>query len=422
MRRVISSFRLLPFTRRELGPLTPSADPDVPAEAVGDFLDAIYISVEKMRAFGLSDKDIAGPIKVVAREPSERANGRYFPKEDRSVIFHPPVRGAPDWPWTIIHEVSHRIWNKVLPEESRKVWELISNSIGKPIDAHSAEMLTKMVQNRPDNYNLWFFFQKHFGKDLNLFRDWLQTRRMSNAFPTDYSNADPAESFAEVAADVILGRGHAGRQMRRTGPIVRKVFLSLVEPYLDRPYLPIDEALLAEQQDDQFLQLQVDFPGMRDRISAWIAENIRPSDILKTPRTPHVTLLFGADKRDMAQIQQVIADHGRPIRLSLGALNVFEHETFDVLYIEMVGDSMPSLRHRLMKLPNRRNQEHDYRPHMTVAYLKKGAGQKFIGTFPLRGVIMSFGVTAIDSTGIESTIPTSANAALSREPLLLAGM
>lgn len=424
MRRVISAFRLLPWTKSDPGPLVPTSGAGVPAEAIGDFLDAIYIAVEKMRDFGLRDKDIAGPIKVEAREPSERANGRYFPKDDRSVIFHPPVRGAPDWPWTIIHEVAHRVWHRVLPEESRKVWETVANSIGKPIDAHSAEMLAKMVQNKPDNYNLWFFFKKHFGKDLNLFKDWLQTRRMSDSFPSDYANADPAESFAEVAADVILGRGHAGRKMRRSSSIVRKVFLSLVEPYLDRPYLPlpIDESVLVEQQDESFLQLQVDFPVARDRIAAWVSQNLKSTDIIKLPRSPHVTLMFGADKRDIAEIQRIAADYGRPIRMSMGALNVFEHEDQDVLYIEMVGDALPDMRGELLRLPNRRAQNHSYIPHMTVAYLRKGTASKFIGTFPFRGVVMSFGLTAIDSSGIETTIPTSGNDALMREPLLLAGI
>jgi 2'-5' RNA ligase len=422
MYRVISAFRLIPPIRRAPGPLVPSADSDVPAEAIGDFLDAIYIAVEKMRAFGLADKDIGGPIKVVARKPDERANGRYFPSDDRSVIFYPPVRGAPDWPWTIIHEVSHRVWNNLLPKESRKVWEMVANSIGKPIDAHAAEMLTKMVQNRPDNYNLWFFFKKHFGDDLNLFKGWLQTRRMSDAFPSDYANADPAECFAEVSADVILGRGHSGRKMRRTSSIVRKVFLSLVEPYLDRPSLPTDESVVLEQQDENFLQLQVDFPMLRDRVADWVQKNLRPGDIVKTPRSPHVTLLTGADKRDIPQIQQIAADFGRPIRMSLGAINVFEHPEHDVLYIEMVGDALPDMRSGLMKLPNTRPQVHAYRPHMTIAYLKKGAGQRFVGTFPIKGVARSYGLTSIDSNAAETTIPTTGNDALNREPLLLAGM
>lgn len=422
MRRVISAFRLLPWTKESApGPLVPTSGPGVPSEAVGDFLDAIYISVEKMRDFGFLDKDIAGPIKVVARETSERANGRYFPKDDRSVIFYPPVRGAPDWPWTIIHEVSHRVWHKVLPEESRKVWQMVSDSIGKPIDAHSAEMLAKMVQNRPDNYNLWFFFKKNFGTDLSLFKDWLQTRRMSDSFPSDYSNADPAESFAEVAADVILGRGHAGRRMRRTSSMVRKVWLSLVEPFLDRPSLPLGESMLLEQQDENFLQLQVDFPSMRDRVAEWIRDNLRETDVIKVPRSPHVTLLSGADKRDIQQIQQIASDYGRPIRMSMGALNIFEHPDRDVLFVEMVGDALPNMRGQLLKLPNRRAQNHAYLPHMTVAYLRKGTAQRFIGTFPFRGVVMAFGLTAIDANGIETTIPTSSNTALSREPLLLAG-
>lgn len=423
MYRVVSAFRLLPWLRRSEGPLVPTADPDLSAEAIGDFLDAIYVAVEKMRDFGLADEDIAGPIKVVKREPSERANGRYFPSEDKSVIFYPPVRGAPDWPWTIIHEVSHRIWHKTLSKESREVWNLVSDAIGKPIDAHSAEVLAQMVQSRPDSNNLWFFFKKNFGKDLELFKDWLQTRRVSKSFPSDYANADPAESFAEVAADVILGRGHAGRKMRRTGPIVRKVFLSLLGPHLKRNSMFLDESIVLEQQDENFLQLQADFPAVRDQLARWVEENLREQDIVKLPRSPHVTLLTGADKRDLAAIQKIAADHGRPIRMSMGALNIFDHPDYDVLYVEMVGDALPKMRSRLMKLPNRRAQTHSYIPHMTVAYVKKGTADRFVGTFPFKRVLTTYGITSIDSSGIETPIPTADNADdLSREPLLLAGV
>ena len=217
MDRIISAFRLLNPLERCPGPLEPSADPALCPEAIGEFLNAIYVAVEKIRQFGLRDEDFGGKIRLVERKPGERANGRYHAKEDRSEIFYPPVRGAPDMPWTIIHELLHRVWVKHIDKDSQSIWELMCDVTGKLIDDSAAEALVRKAQKEPDRSNMWFFFKKHFGDDLGQFKSWLKTRRVSDSFPSDYSNTDPSEAFSEVAAEVLLGRGHAGREMRRSG-------------------------------------------------------------------------------------------------------------------------------------------------------------------------------------------------------------
>lgn len=417
MKRVIAAFRLLTPRLHKLGPLTISADSDVPPEGIGDFLDAIYIAVEKLRSFGFPDEYFAGPIRVVAREPGEMANGRYFPNTDKSVIFYPQIRGPADWVWTIVHELCHRVWHKFLPPAAKKVWSAISDNIGKPIDKSSADAITQLVSRHPERYNLWFFFSKHFGNDLGMFNSWLQTRRISNEFPSEYSNADPIESFAEVMADTILSRGRAGMTMRRSGPSMKKVALSLVAP------LRAPQALgewLTEQQDDQFLQSQIDVPSLTAELDRWKEKHLSDALIDKPERRPHVTLVYGLDKRDMPAIEQAAKEYGRPVRFSLGAFNFFDAPDHDVLYIEVVSEGILALRKALLALPNTRAQTHsDYIPHITVAYLKKGAAAKYKGTTPFRGVLSREGFSLIDAAGIESFVPTIADQE-APSPILLA--
>ena len=404
MKRVIAAFRLLTPRAHKSGPLSISAGPNVPAEGIGDFLDATYIAVEKMRAFGLPDEIFGGPLRVEHRKEGERANGRYFPKKDSSDIFYPQVRGAPDWVWTIVHELSHRVWHKHLTSDAKKIWKTIASSIGKPISSGEADALTRLVAKHPDRYNMWFFFSKHFGNDLGMFKAWLQTKRVSSELPTDYSNADPAESFAEVMTDIVLGRGHTGTSMRRSGGTIKKIILGLVAPLrMPQGF----EEWLTEQEDTNFLQSQIDLPEIEARLNEWKKSNLGETMIAKDERRPHVTLVYGLDKRDMDGVTQAAQDFNRPIRLSLGALNFFDAPDYDVLYIEVVSESIMELRRQLAELPNTRPPTHaDYVPHLTVAYLKKGMAGRFKGTTPIKTVLSREGFSLIDAVGVETFVPT----------------
>lgn len=423
MHRSTSPFRLLPVPA---GPLKPKFDEDVPVEDIGEFLSAIKIATDKLREFGFSDGDFSGEVRITQRKDGEKANGRYTPKSDKIRIFNPPDRGPPDFLWTVVHEVLHRIWVKHIDDDAKVVWAALCKATGKPFDPYAAEALAKTVQRHPDKSSLWFYFKKHFGDDLGLFRMWLKTLRPSDSFPSNYANSDPAEAFSEVAANVILGRGHSGREMNRSGSMVRKLFLAMVGHLRNKDSMAKCFEDLVEQampdKDENFMQTQVDFGYLRITLPRWIQKNISPDDILKIEHRPHATVYYGADKRDTDKIVQVVQDYGRPIRVSLGALNIFEHPERDVLYIELVGDSLIELHNQIGKLPFSRPQTYpQYIPHLTLAYLKKGAGRRFIGQTPFKRVISARGLTLVDASGIEKIIRAQPDEAFDREPILLAG-
>lgn len=417
MQRVIAAFRLLCPSKKAIGPFRPSAV-GVPAEDVGDFLDALYIAAEKLRAFGLSDDDFGGRIEITAREGDEQANGRYFPKEDKSVLFYPQVRGAPDLLWTIIHETMHRVWCKHLDKDAQKLWSALCTVTGKPIDRSAAEAMAAMVKSKPERSSLWFYFSKHFGKDLELFKQWLQTMSVSSAFPSRYANVEPAEAFSEVAANLILGRGRSGHEINRTGSMVRKVFLSLIEP-LRQKQSTGDQAELKEQQDEHFLQVHVDFGYLRAMLPQWVRKNVSTSDIIREESRPHGTVYYGADSRDFEQIRSIASHYGRPIRVLLGELDVFEAPDHDVLFLHLVGDALPKLHKEVAALPHTRPPTHaTYVPHLTLAYMKKGTASKHKGRVPFRMVVSARGLTVIDAAGREQVLRTDVSD--EREPLLLA--
>jgi 2'-5' RNA ligase len=200
---------------------------------------------------------------------------------------------------------------------------------------------------------------------------------------------------------------------------MKRLMLSLVGPLRMRP---VFEDWLIEQQDENFLQCQLDLPFLTDRLSKWTSSNLSDASVERLGRRPHVTIVYGLDKRDSARIQEIAQDYGRPIRASLGAFNFFDAPDHDVLYIEIISEGLMQLHRDLKALPHTRPSSHpNYTPHLTVAYLKKGVASKFKGTTPFHSVVSRNGISLIDAAGVETFVPTSAQGQ-EASPILLAAI
>lgn len=398
--------------RGDTGPLQLTVDAGVPLDALERFLNASYVAVQKVREFGFADKDFAGSFHLAERPSGEAASGRYYPKTNRSVIYHPTVRGVQDWPWTVIHEIAHRIWHKCLTDLDQDTWSEIADALGKPMTPSAVDAMTRMVIDRPMNYSMWFFFKKHFGSDVESFKSWLLSKRVSDEFPTDYANSSPSEAFADVFAELLLGRPHSGKGLQRSGIFIRKVMLNILSRYRNSDF---DEALF-EEKDENFLQSQIDLPSLKNRLRQWADHMISPGDVLKWEHRPHVTLVYGADKRDIDEMRRIALDYGRPIRIVAGGLNIFDSSPdHDVLYIEAISPALLELRKQFVSLPNVREQRHpEYKPHITVAYMKKGTASKYLANKPLNAILSNSYITLIDKDRIEIPLATAPE----KEPVL----
>lgn len=126
----------------------------------------------------------------------------------------------------------------------------------------------------------------------------------------------------------------------------------------------------------KYATTQVDVPGLlRGRIvgigraiaDAWLAEQGRET-------SPHVTVLYGL--ADGYGIAEAVSGFG-PASFDLGRVTSFdgvEEGTADALVIEVRSDCLRRLRDALLELPHK-EQTHEYRPHITIAYVKPGLGQ-----------------------------------------------
>jgi len=95
----------------------------------------------------------------------------------------------------------------------------------------------------------------------------------------------------------------------------------------------------------------------------------------------HVTLLYGLDKTvTKDQVKEVIKDLDFG-KLNVHNLSIFDNPEYDVLKFDVDAKSLNKGNKLLTDALPYENDFPDYHAHMTVAYLKKGKGKKYVKMF-----------------------------------------
>ena len=98
----------------------------------------------------------------------------------------------------------------------------------------------------------------------------------------------------------------------------------------------------------------------------------------------HITVKYGFTTNDVKEIDfNNLADsYSKNIQVKLGSINIFsgeENDTpYDVIKIDVESGDLSKLNKVVSKLENK-DTHPDYKPHCTIAYVKKGIGKKYIG-------------------------------------------
>ena len=123
-------------------------------------------------------------------------------------------------------------------------------------------------------------------------------------------------------------------------------------------------------------------------ISNWdeLTGSIDPDDIYepKDPskgieEIPHITIFFGLHKEvTTEQIRKVFEDNDDHVHVEIDGIDIFERPEYDVVKLNIKHDkTLQYLHDELKKLPNS-DEFTDYKPHITISYVKKGTGKKYI--------------------------------------------
>lgn len=123
-----------------------------------------------------------------------------------------------------------------------------------------------------------------------------------------------------------------------------------------------------------------DFPKMNEIHSMIEDEDIYTEDGnshgLETE--PHATLLYGlhSDEIEDNDVLHASTKLGIPSELKLHNASCFNNDKYDVLKFDVDDDHLHKINGELTKLPHTTDYP-DYHPHSTIAYLKKGSGEKY---------------------------------------------
>lgn len=162
----------------------------------------------------------------------------------------------------------------------------------------------------------------------------------------------------------------------------------------------------------QYAFLMIDLED-RDELRD-IREGIDPNDIFE-PNDPtkglekelHVTLAPCLDNTVINQLDDIKAICGSISEINditYSQVDFFEmkDKDYDVLKLNIVSPKLKDLNRRILeKYPSHSEFKDEYKPHATIAYLKKGTAKKYVKVFskPLPLNPLSFWLSYTDSDG-----------------------
>jgi len=149
-------------------------------------------------------------------------------------------------------------------------------------------------------------------------------------------------------------------------------------------------------------------PGWQDRIKRFAGATIAPEDLAGKGMEvePHITVRWGLHTEDAGIVRKAIGTEA-PIRVTFGKTGIFppseSSDGNEVVYLEVNSPDLEALNAKLGKLPS--TETHEYKPHVTLAYVKPGTGQKYAGKIDFEGMTTRIGtVTFADRTGAQTDI------------------
>jgi DNA ligase D-like protein (predicted 3'-phosphoesterase) len=104
---------------------------------------------------------------------------------------------------------------------------------------------------------------------------------------------------------------------------------------------------------------------------------------------PHVTILYGFNSDDDRRVWRQVGNL-QSLTAELGETSLFENPNYDVLKLDVTGPGLQNLHDKVKDDIWTTETHKDYKPHMTIAYLKKGKGKKYAGNKALAGTQVKF--------------------------------
>lgn len=212
----------------------------------------------------------------------------------------------------------------------------------------------------------------------------------ANALRAD-TNASLSDIGHEALKSLLLGGVlHAG------GTVVRRIVGN--GPVSARDKLRQEAIKEAKTEDGSKTSTQLTMSPVQAKPFVDFAQSIPDSKLYGEVDTewandsretePHVTVLYGLHDPEPSAATKIISQ-AEPITVKMGKTSIFSNDKYDVLKVDVTGPKLHALNRELSKLPNS-NSYPTYKPHVTIAYLKKGEGERYAGDTRFEGQEMTF--------------------------------
>ena len=171
------------------------------------------------------------------------------------------------------------------------------------------------------------------------------------------------------------------------------------------------DSLMAE--DHKFSSTQLDLPTKEAAAIREISESIPEAEIYTDPddpsfgreENPHITVKFGLHTDNPDELRRLLKNI-RPITVTLKTTSIFESEDYDVVKIDVDSPQLHALNKKISDEMECTDTHPEYRPHVTLAYVKKGEGKKYIDDASVDGIKMVFDTVIFSGKdGTKTAIP-----------------
>jgi hypothetical protein len=156
-----------------------------------------------------------------------------------------------------------------------------------------------------------------------------------------------------------------------------------------------DLTKIANDGEHEWNCLMIDYPeDMASKVIAWGEKNIDDDNLYIDKEDPsygrekhiHTTISYGIKPDiDFEKIKDEC--NLKPLNVSLGEVSKFDtDDKFDVIKITVEGSDLHDLHKKIedeIGCPG--NTYPDYKPHLTIAYVKKGSCDNLLGSAPFKG-------------------------------------
>lgn len=123
--------------------------------------------------------------------------------------------------------------------------------------------------------------------------------------------------------------------------------------------------------------------GPTREIRQWAKDNIPDSDLASDGREEHihVTVKYGLHIVDFTKVRDYLKDL-QPIPITLGPISLFRNDGHDVVKISVISPELVKFNKIISDSFEHTDTHPNYIPHITVAYVRPGQGQKYEGLTP----------------------------------------